>query len=183
MTLRVLARNGLREVNMANYDKIPFKNRDIDFFGGRNKYSKFKESLPENLSQTNEKEYAMKRYWKDSGKPKNFEEAQRKENPMFQEVYHPEMNKSLYHGVSVSDKTGKFYKPKTHESTYKELDEYKNNPELKEFRENTKLVSRGKNWKYKEKSEREKTNPKVAERVNARTSRNIEKGIRLSKKN
>jgi hypothetical protein len=37
VTLRVLARNGLREVNMANYDKIPFKNRDIDFFGGKKK--------------------------------------------------------------------------------------------------------------------------------------------------
>jgi len=30
-------------------------------------YSEFKQSLPENLSQTNEKEYAMKRYWKDFG--------------------------------------------------------------------------------------------------------------------
>ncbi len=146
-------------------------------------YSGFKESLPENLSQTNEKEYAMKRYWKDSGKPKNFDEAQNRDNPMFYEQYHPEINKSLYHGVSVSDKTGKFYKPKKHESTYKELDEYKNNPELEDFRGNTKLVSRGKNWKYKEKSEREKTNPKVAERVNARTARNIKRGIELSKRN
>lgn len=59
---------------MDNYDKIPFKNNDIDFFG-KKRYKNFKESLPSNLSQTNEKEYAMKRYWKDSGKPKDFNEA------------------------------------------------------------------------------------------------------------
>ena len=146
-------------------------------------YSNFKESLPSNLAQTNEKEYAMKRYWKDSGKPKDFNEAQNRDNPMFYEVYHPEENKSLFHGVSTSEKTGKFYKPKTHSSTYKELEEYKSNPELEGFRNRTKLVSRGKNWKYKEKSERELTNPKVSERVNKRTERNIEKGIRLSKEN
>jgi hypothetical protein len=165
---------------MNNYDKIPFKNNDIDFFG-KKRYKNFKESLPPNLSQTNEKEYAMKRYWKDSGKPKDFNEAQNKENPMFYETYEPELNKSLYHGVSVSEKTGKFYKRKSHSSTYKELEEYKSNPELQGFREKTKLVSRGKNWKYKEKSNRELTNPIVSERVNKRTERNIEKGIKLSK--
>lgn len=146
-------------------------------------YSNFKESLPSNLAQTNEKEYAMKRYWKDSGKPKDFDEAQNRENPMFYETYEPELNKSLYRGVSVSEKTGKFYKKKGHGSTYKELEEYKNNPELQDFRDRTKLVSRGKNWKYKEKSEREQSNPRVSERVNKRTQRNIEKGISMSKKN
>lgn len=166
---------------MDNYDKIPFKNSDIDFFGNK-RYKNFKESLPPNLSQTNEKQYAMKRYWKDSGKPKNFNEAQNREIPMFYETYHPEENKNYYHAVSVSDKTGKFYKPKKHESTYKELELYKSNPESQEFRGKTKLVSRGKYWKYKEKSERELINPKVAERVNKRTERNIEKGISMSKK-
>ena len=165
---------------MDNYDKIPFKNNDIDFFG-KKRYKNFKESLPSNLSQTNEKEYAMKRYWKDSGKPKDFNEAQNRDNPMFYEVYHPEENKYLFHGVSTSEKTGKFYKPKRHESTYKELEEYKSNPELQDFRDKTKLVSRGKNWKYKEKTNRELTNPKLSERVNKRTEKNIEKGIKLSK--
>ena len=142
----------------------------------RPKYSEFKKSLPDNLRLTNEKDYAMKRNWKDSGKPKSFEEAKGK---MVYPVYHPEEGKEIYHANSVSEKSGKFYKPKGHKSTYKELEEYKNNPDLAEYKKNTKLVSRGKYWKYKEKSDRELKNPT---NVDKRTAKNIEKGISKSKK-
>jgi len=142
----------------------------------RPKYSEFKKSLPDNLRLTKEKDYAMKRNWKDSGKPKNFEEAKDK---MFYPVYHPEENKEIYHAGSVSATTGKFYKPKKHGTTYKELEAYKNSPELEDYRKSTKLVSRGKYWKYKDKSERELKNPT---KVDARTAKKIEKGIQMSKK-
>lgn len=142
----------------------------------RPKYSEFKKSLPDNLRYTKEKDYAMKRSWKDAGKPKSFEEAKGK---MVYPVYHPEENKEIYHGSSVSEKTGKFYKPKKHKSTYMELEAYKSSPDLAEYRKNTKLVSRGKYWKYKEKSERELKNPT---KVDKRTEKKIEKGIAKSKK-
>ena len=44
----------------------------------RPKYSEFKKTLPDNLRLTKEKDYAMKRSWKDSNKPKNFDEAKDK---------------------------------------------------------------------------------------------------------
>lgn len=140
------------------------------------KYSKFKNSLPDNLRLTSERDYAMKRSWRDAGKPKSFEEAK---GTMVYPVYHPEIKKEIYHGSSVSDKTGKFYKPKKHKSTYMELEAYKNNPDLAEERKNTKLVSRGRYWKYKEKSERELKNPS---KVDKKTEKRLNRGISMSKK-
>jgi hypothetical protein len=148
------------------------KNRINDSIG---KYKKFKSTLPDNLRLGKSSSYAMKRSWRDSGKPKNFDEA--KEN-MFFPVYHPEEDKTIYHGSSVSNKSGKFYKPKSHKSTYMELEGYRDNPDMKEFRENTKLVSRGKYWKYKAKTNRDVKN---STKVDARTNKRIEKGISMSK--
>lgn len=142
----------------------------------KNKYKEFKNTLPDNLRLTKEKDYAMKRSWKDSNKPKNFEQAKDK---MFFPVYHEDENKVIYHGSSTSEKTGKFYKPKSHKSTYMELEAYRDNPDLKEFKDNTKLVSRGKYWKYKEKTNKDIKN---SDKVNARTNKRIEKGILMSKK-
>lgn len=139
-------------------------------------YKQFKETLPDNLKLTREKDYAMKRSWRDSGKPKNFDEAK---GSMFFDVYHPEEGKSYYHGVSTSDVSGKMYKQKKHKSTYMELEAYRDNPDMSDFRDNTKLVSRGKYWKYKEKTSKEKSNPS---KVNAKTAKKIEKGITKSKK-
>ena len=145
----------------------------------KTEYKKFKETLPSNLKDTKRKDYATKRSWKDSGKPSNFEDAKEK---MFYPVYHPEVDKVIYHGVSTSEKTGKMYKPKKHKSTYKELEAYRDNEDLSQFRKDTKLVSRGRYLKYKNKTDREKTNPNVLSRVDARTSKKIEKGISKSKK-
>lgn len=143
------------------------------------KYKTFKKSLPENLAKGKERDYSMRRNWRESGKPKDFKEAVSKN--MLAPIYHPDENKTYYHAYSTSPKTGKMYKPKKHKSSYKELEGVRNSPEAKEYKENTKLVSRGRYWKFKEKSNREKTNPKVAERVNKRTERNYDKGISMSK--
>jgi hypothetical protein len=144
------------------------------------KYKTFKKSLPENLAKGKERDYSMRRNWRESGKPKDFKEAVSRD--MISPEYDSEKNKTVYHAGSTSPKTGKMYKPKKHESAYKELDVVRNKPELKEYKENTKLVSRGRYWKFKEKSDREKNNPKVAERVNKRTEKNYDKGISMSKK-
>ena len=144
------------------------------------RYKTFKKSLPENLAKGKERDYSMRRNWRESGKPKDFKEAVSRD--MISPEYDPEKNKTVYHAGSTSPKTGKMYKPKKHESAYKELEVVRNKPELKEYKENTKLVSRGRYWKFKEKSNREKNNPKVAERVNKRTEKNYDKGISMSKK-
>lgn len=155
------------------------KDGDKKLFQG--KYKTFKKSLPENLAKGKERDYSMRRNWRESGKPKDFNDAMSRQEPMFGLVDHGPEGK-FYHAYSTSAKTGKMYKPKKHESTYKELEGVRNSPEAKEYKENTKLVSRGRYWKFKEKSNREKTNPKVAERVNKRTEKNYEKGIAMSKK-
>lgn len=139
------------------------------------KYKDFKRSLPANLSGTPERKYAMKRYWKDEGRPKDFKEAQGRDRPMFTEVYHPEEGKSVYHAVSTSEKTGKMYKPKRHKSTYMELEGYRDSPEMKEYRENNKVVSRGRFLKYVPKTERDKAHPE-------RNDKRVEKYIGKSKR-
>jgi hypothetical protein len=141
----------------------------------RNNYKEFKKSLPSNLSGTPEREYAMRRYWKDEGKPKDFKEAQSRKRPMFYEVYHPEENVSAYHSVSTSDKTSKMYKPKKHATTYKELESYKSDPGMKDFKDKNKVVSRGRYLKYVPKTKRDMANPEKNEKK-------VEKFIAKSKK-
>lgn len=149
------------------------------------KYKQFKKSLPENLAKGKERDYSMRRLWKDAGKPKDFNESLKQEDSPFQKVYHENEGKYFYHAPSASAKTGKFYKPKKHPTTYKEIGAFMENPESLKT---TKLVSRGRYWKYKPKTEREIANP---ERTDKRTRKNIEKGlgksmkseIRLNKKN
>jgi len=141
----------------------------------RNKYKEFKKSLPSNLSGTSERKYAMKRYWKDSDKPKDFKEAQSKKDPMFYEQYHPEEGRSVYHSVSTSEKTSKMYKPKKHATTYKELESYKSDPEMKEFKGKNKVVSRGRYLKYVPKTKRDLAKPE-------RNEKKVDKFIARSKK-
>jgi hypothetical protein len=140
------------------------------------KFKDFKKSLPENLANTPNRKYNMRRNWKESGKPKDFNESIKGEEPMFNKVYHPEEGKSYYHGGSVGPKSGKFLKPKRHISTYKELEGFKSVP--KEERSGTKLVSRGRTWKYKEKTAREMKRPGV----DKRSEKRIDRGIAMSKK-
>jgi hypothetical protein len=141
----------------------------------RNKYKEFKKSLPSNLSGTPEREYAMKRYWKDEGKPKDFKEAQSRKRPMFYEVYHPEEGRSAYHSVSTSEKTSKMYKPKKHATTYKELEAYKSDPEMREFKDKNKVVSRGRYLKYVSKTKRDLAKPE-------RNEKRVEKFIAKSQR-
>lgn len=146
----------------------------------QSKYKTFKKSLPENLAKGKERDYAMRRNWRESGKPKDFKSEMTKKEPMFTLVDHGKEGK-FYHAGSTSNKTGKMYKPKGHKSTYMELEGIRNSPEAKEYKDKTKLVTRGRYWKFKDKSAREMNNPKVAARVNKRTEKNYDKGIRMSK--
>ena len=146
----------------------------------KGKYKAFKKSLPEPLAKGKERDYSMRRNWRESGKPKDFKSEMTKKEPMFSLVDHGKQGK-FYHAGSTSPKTGKMYKPKGHKSTYMELEGVRNSPEAKQYKDKTKLVSRGRYWKFKDKSEREMNNPKVAARVNKRTDKNYDKGIRISK--
>lgn len=138
------------------------------------KYKEFKQSLPSNLSKGRERDYAMRRLWKDEGKPKDFSESLKKNQPAFQKIYHEDEGRFYYHAPSASSKTGKFYKPKKHSTTYKEIGGFMQDPESLKT---TKLVSRGRYWKYKNKSEKELANPI---KVDKRTNKNIEKGLAKS---
>jgi len=140
------------------------------------KYKEFKKSLPPNLANTPERKYNMKRNWKESGRPKDFNEAMNRNDPMFEKVYHPEEGKSYYHAGSVAPKSERFLKPKNHPTTYKELEGFKSVP--KEERAGTKLVSRGRSWQYKQKTEREMNRPGV----DKRSEKRIDRGIAMSKK-
>lgn len=140
------------------------------------RYKTFKQSLPENLAKGRERDYAMRRLWKDEGKPKDFAEVMKKDKPAFGKVYHEDEGKYYYHAPSASGKTGKFYKPKKHSTTYKEIGGFMQDPEALKT---TKLVSRGRYWKYKQKSEKEMANPN---KVDKRTTKNIEKGLGKSMK-
>lgn len=108
----------------------------------KGKYKKFKKSLPDNLAKTPEKEYAMRRYWRTSGKPKDFEESKKKE--MFSKE-----DDGYYHAPSVDNK-GKFLKPKTHPTVNKEIEWYKSD-EGSEFRKDFELKEGRKYFKYKKK--------------------------------
>jgi hypothetical protein len=172
----------LKRYNMAK--KVLTKKVEIASDGDkklfRSKYKTFKKSLPENLAKGKERDYSMRRNWRESGKPKDFKSEMTKKEPMFSLVDHGKEGK-FYHAGSTSPKTGKMYKPKSHKSTYMELEGVRNSPEAKQYKDKTKLVSRGRYWKFKDKSEREMNNPKVAARVNKRTEKNYDKGIRISK--
>lgn len=107
-------------------------------------YQFFKNSLPPNLKNTPEEEYAMKYYWDNYGKPKTFEESIKMENPMFflsEDGY--------YHAPSVEPSTLRFLKPKGHPTIQKELDWYNSNePEAIEFRNKYKLDKSGEYYRY-----------------------------------
>lgn len=108
------------------------------------RYRDFKNSLPDNLRNTPEREYAMRYYWKNQGKPENFEAAQNREMPMFSME-----DDGMYHSVSVEPNTLRFLKPKDHPTISKELEWYNSNdPEAVEFRNNYDLDTSGKYYRY-----------------------------------
>ena len=83
-------------------------------------YLKFKESLPENLRLTPEKDYHMYDYWRLSGEPENFTEG--KQRGMFTW----DKSDKGYHAGSIAEdrNTGiyHFMKPKHHPTVKYELD-------------------------------------------------------------
>jgi len=111
------------------------------FFG---RYKRFKNSLPDNLKNTPEDEYAMRYYWKHSNKPKSFDEAINREQPMFTME-----DDGYYHAPSVEPNTLRFLKPKTHPTLQYELDWYNSdNPKAVDFRNKYDLDTSGKFYRY-----------------------------------
>lgn len=111
------------------------------FFG---RYKRFKKSLPDNLKNTPEDEYAMRYYWKHSNKPKSFDEAINREHPMFTME-----NDGYYHAPSVEPTTLRFLKPKNHPTLQYELDWYNSdNPDAVDFRSKYDLNTSGKFYRY-----------------------------------
>lgn len=99
-------------------------------------YNQYLGTLPANQRLADESEYRQHRYWELNGKPKNFKEAVSK--GMF------DFNKTdnLWHAGSVawndSIKGYEFMKPKTHPTTYMEIDAY-NSDEMSDFRKQFEL--------------------------------------------
>ena len=111
------------------------------FFG---RYRRFKNSLPDNLKNTPESEYAMRYYWKHNDKPKSFEESLKFEKPMFTLE-----DDGFYHAPSVEPHTLRFLKPKNHPTLQYELDWYNSdNPDAVDFRNKYDLDTRGRFYKY-----------------------------------
>lgn len=111
------------------------------FFG---RYKRFKNSLPDNLKNTPESDYAMRYYWKHSNKPKSFDESMNRENPMFTLE-----EDGFYHAPSVEPNTLRFLKPKNHPTLQYELDWYNSdNPDAVDFKSKYDLNTSGKFYKY-----------------------------------
>ncbi len=111
------------------------------FFG---RYKRFKNSLPDNLKNTPENEYAMRYYWKHSNKPKSFDEAINREQPMFTME-----DDGYYHAPSVEPNTLRFLKPKNHPTLQYELDWYNSdNPDAVDFKSKYDLDTSGKFYRY-----------------------------------
>ena len=111
------------------------------FFG---RYKRFKNSLPDNLKNTPEDDYAMRYYWKHNNKPKSFDEAINKEQPMFTME-----DDGYYHAPSVEPNTLRFLKPKNHPTLQYELDWYNSNhSDAVDFRDKYDLDTSGKFYRY-----------------------------------
>ena len=111
------------------------------FFG---RYRRFKNSLPDNLKNTPEDDYAMRYYWKHNNKPKSFDEAINREQPMFTME-----DDGYYHAPSVEPNTLRFLKPKNHPTLQYELDWYNSdNPNAVDFRSKYDLDTSGKFYRY-----------------------------------
>ncbi len=65
-------------------------------------FSKFKETLPDNLKYTNEKEYNLRGYWESLGSPSEFDYSQPKEKDGY------------YHAFSRNPRTGEILKKENH---------------------------------------------------------------------
>lgn len=111
------------------------------FFG---RYKRFKNSLPGNLKNTSEDDYAMRYYWKHNNKPKSFDEAINRERPMFTME-----DDGYYHAPSVEPNTLRFLKPKNHPTLQYELDWYNSdNPDAVDFKSRYDLDTSDKFYKY-----------------------------------
>ena len=106
------------------------------------KYSQWKNSLPDNLRLTDEKDYDLKYLWEQSGKPKDFKESVK--NQLFNLE-----DDGKYHAPSVEKNTMRFLKTKSHPTVGKELEWYNSNdPSAVEFRKKYNLDVSGDYMRY-----------------------------------
>jgi hypothetical protein len=111
------------------------------FFG---RYKRFKNSLPDNLKNAPESDYAMRYYWKHGNKPKSFDESINREQPMFTMG-----DDGFYHAPSLEPNTLRFLKPKNHPTLQYELDWYNSdNPDAVDFRSKYDLDTSNKFFRY-----------------------------------
>ena len=144
--------------------------------GEEEKYRKFKNSLPNNLKNTNEKDYDLRYLWENSGKPKDMFDAQGwdrtksyeenynqdirllkankyNDSGMFGLVADKEEDGTVsynYHGGSVEPKTMRFLKAKHHPTLHMEVDNYRNStdPDAVDFRNKYDLDTSGQFYRY-----------------------------------
>ncbi len=107
----------LSEVNRAIKSKSYIKYDD-----DTSRYSKFLKTLPDNLRNTDIKNYNLYGMWEAAGKPSSFEDVQDTE-------FFPLQEDGTYHGFSVGN-DGMFLKSKTHPSAWQEYMVSQLNPEL-----------------------------------------------------
>jgi hypothetical protein len=113
----------------------------------KSKYKKFKETLPDNLRNTPESDYRMKLYWRNNGKPADFDASLQMPEPMFSME-----DDGKYHGYSVDPTSLKFLKPKDHPTVEKEIEWFNGeSPEAVDFRKQYELKTNKKYFRYKPK--------------------------------
>jgi len=95
---------------------------NIKYDDDTSRYSKFLKTLPDNLRNTDIKNYNLYGMWEAAGKPSSFEDVQDTE-------FFPLQEDGTYHGFSVGN-DGMFLKSKTHPSAWQEYMVSQLNPEL-----------------------------------------------------
>ena len=95
---------------------------NIKYDDDTSRYSKFLKTLPDNLRNTDIKNYNLYGMWEAAGKPSSFEDVQNTE-------IFPLQEDGTYHGFSVGN-DGMFLKSKTHPSAWQEYMVSQLNPEL-----------------------------------------------------
>lgn len=112
----------MQDNTKANIAVQPVVNT-FEYGGPTKKFNKFRETLPDNQRLTPLDKYDMLTYWKLNGKPKDFDEALKRE------MFSWDDSDNLYHANTLAyDRkgNGRFTKPKDHDTVQYELDYYNN---------------------------------------------------------
>lgn len=111
------------EYPMAMYGGDPSLPNITGHYQDGGAFKNFVKSLPENLKNTNPKDYDLYGLWESVGKPESFNDVKDTE-------YFPLQEDGTYHGFSANSNTGDWLKSKKHKSAWQEYLAYSLNPEL-----------------------------------------------------